>query len=171
MAPAASATITIGVLFGNTHETVACNTATAQWTPGTRSAGPVCTFVDAPDTDGDGCRDMQERGPDITKGGQRNPYNPHDFYDITNLSSVVGAKDRAVSGFDLNLLQAYLNSYAGDGGKYDADTNGINGPDGAEMDFAGLLTPWPNSAGDGAISGFDLNDLLAQLNHSCVSAP
>jgi uncharacterized repeat protein (TIGR01451 family) len=171
MAPAASATITIGVLFGNTPETVACNTATAQWTPGIRSAGPVCTFVAAPDTDGDGCRDMQERGLDVTKGGLRNPTNPYDFYDITNLSSVVGAKDRAVSGFDLNMLQAYVNSYAGDGGKYDADTNGINGPDGAEMDFAGLVTQWPNSGPDGAISGFDLNDLLAQLNHSCVSAP
>jgi hypothetical protein len=34
------------------------------------------------DTDGDGCTDLQEEGDDITHGGQRNPHDPYDFYDV-----------------------------------------------------------------------------------------
>jgi hypothetical protein len=36
----------------------------------------------ASDTDGDGCTDLQEEGDDMTKGGQRNPHDPYDFYDV-----------------------------------------------------------------------------------------
>ena len=34
------------------------------------------------DTDGDGCSDQRENGPDETLGGQRDFLNPHDFYDV-----------------------------------------------------------------------------------------
>jgi CSLREA domain-containing protein len=124
-----------------------------------------------PDTDGDGCAEGEELGSNPVLGGQRNPLNPWDFYDISDINQLVGSKDKAVSGFDLNVLLEYLNSFAGDGGLYDGDTNGKNGPDGAEMDFAGLYSLWPNSGPDRAISGFDLNDLLIQLNGSCTALP
>jgi hypothetical protein len=123
------------------------------------------------DDDEDGCRDQKELGPDKMLGGERNPLNHYDFYDITNITQVVGSKDKAVSGFDLNVLLGYLNSFAGDGGLYDGDTNDNDTPDGEEMDFAGLNSLWPNSGPDGAISGFDLNDLLMQLNDSCPASP
>jgi hypothetical protein len=125
-----------------------------------------------PDTDSDGCADGEEAlYSDPSLGGQRDPTNSYDFYDISDITQVVGSKDKVVSGFDLNILLHYLNSFAGDGGLYDGDTNGKNGPDGAEMDFAGLNSLWPNSGPDGAISGFDLNDLLIQVNASCAAPP
>ena len=34
------------------------------------------------DSDNDGCTNGQELGPDGTLGGQRNPMNPGDFYDV-----------------------------------------------------------------------------------------
>ena len=34
------------------------------------------------DTDGDGCADEHESGPDATLGGQRDYKNPNDFYDV-----------------------------------------------------------------------------------------
>jgi subtilisin family serine protease len=122
-----------------------------------------------PDTDGDGCADGEELGPDPTLGGEQDPLNRYDFYDVTDLSSVVGAKDKVVSGFDLNLLLSYLNSFAGDGGLYDGDTNGNTTADGEEVDYAGL--PGPATGPDGAVSGFDLNDLTFQLNDSCAAPP
>lgn len=123
------------------------------------------------DSDGDACSDQEELGPNKALGGQRNPHNYCDFYDITNLTMVIAAKDKAVSGFDLNILLYYMNSFAGDRGLYDGDTNHNGTPDGNEMDFSGLYSIWPNSGPDGAISGWDLNDLLTQLNDSCVAPP
>ncbi|MCH8026284.1 MAG: hypothetical protein IH866_05765 [Chloroflexi bacterium] len=44
----------------------------------------ITTFEPDPDdTDGDGCDDIYENGPDHTKGGQRNPLDPWDYYDVS----------------------------------------------------------------------------------------
>lgn len=47
--------------------------------------GPLtleCIDVPPGDTDGDGCSDQQEFGPDETLGGRRNFLNPWDYYDV-----------------------------------------------------------------------------------------
>jgi len=173
MAPSASATVTINVTFPNTDALV-CNQATAYWTatpPGTKQSLQKCTLVGYADTDGDGCPDSVELGSNPSQGGGRDPNNPYDFYDITNMTLVIGAKDRGISGFDLNLLLLWGgtidNGPPNSNGKdYDNDSqpNGIE--DGREMDFAGVTGP---AAGpDGGISGFDLNALLAQGGDVCV---
>ncbi|MFN7159942.1 MAG: flexitail domain-containing putative surface protein, partial [Erythrobacter cryptus] len=46
------------------------------------------------DTDADGCSDGEELGPNKMAGGQRNPLNPYDFYDITNATLVELAGER-----------------------------------------------------------------------------
>ena len=48
------------------------------------SAGRVLKLLPAPDTDGDGCSDIDEGGPDHVIGGQRNPADFWDFFDVTN---------------------------------------------------------------------------------------
>ena len=50
------------------------------------------------DTDGDGCSDQRENGPDETQGGQRDYKNPHDFYDVAGspLPPQNGAPDGVV---------------------------------------------------------------------------
>jgi hypothetical protein len=138
----------------------------------TADASDSTPFPGMVDADQDGCTAWEEKGTDMSAGGLRSDARRADFYDFTDITQVIDSRDKAVSGFDLNVLLAYINSYSGDGGLYDGHTNG--NPlikDGTLMDFSSLLNPWPNSAGDGAISGFDLNDLLAQLNQSCGGAP
>jgi hypothetical protein len=132
------------------------------------------TKADDSDTDDDGCADSEELGPNKSLGGQRNPLNRYDFYDITDITSVIGRKDKGVSGFDLNLMLFWVGARIGGGpnanGKdYDLDWN-VNGtPDGEELDYAGL--PGPATGPDGGISGFDLNQMLAEVGDSCVAPP
>jgi hypothetical protein len=52
--------------------------------PGADTAGDAC---DA-DDDGDGCTDVQETGLNPTLGGDRNPLDPWDFYDVTGSRSI-----------------------------------------------------------------------------------
>jgi hypothetical protein len=40
------------------------------------------TLAISADSDGDGCADVYELGPDKTHGGQRDPFNPWDWWDI-----------------------------------------------------------------------------------------
>jgi hypothetical protein len=127
-----------------------------------------------PDTDGDGCADGEEILMPKVLGGERNPLNPWDFYDITNVTLVLGAKDKGVSGFDLNLMLAWggakhLGGPNANGKVYDADGNHNGTPDGVELDFAGLAGP--HTGPDGGISGFDLSQMLAEGGDSCVAAP
>jgi hypothetical protein len=180
MAPSASATVTINVTFPNA-DAHPCNQATVNWTAtpaGAKQSQSKCTLVGYTDTDGDGCPDVIEQGSNPDHGGGRDPLNPYDFYDITDVTMVVGAKDLAISGFDLNLMLTWggakhlsgPNAYGKD---YDLDGNAPLGPpqpntipDGQELDFAKITGP---AAGpDGGISGFDLNALLAQGGDRCV---
>jgi hypothetical protein len=123
-----------------------------------------------PDTDGDGCTEGQELGPDKTLGGQRNPLNYRDFYDITDITSVIGAKDRGVSGFDLNMILVWSGAVNNgppnaNGKDYDNDNNGNGLEDGWEIDYASI-----NGYGtgpDGGISGFDLGQMMYEGGDSC----
>jgi hypothetical protein len=100
--------------------------------------------------------------------------NPYDFYDITNVSWVVGVKDKVISGWDLSLLLTYGGT-VNDGGPnlggkdYDDDGNANGIDDGREMDFASVAGP--TSGPDGAISGWDLSSMLGQGGHSCLAPP
>jgi hypothetical protein len=127
------------------------------------------------DTDSDGCSDPEELGANRALGGQRDPLNPYDFYDITDSTFVVGSKDKVITGLDLSKLLAYGGTCDGGpcnplGNCYDDNKNGNDIDDGREMDFANP-TPGPPSGPDGAISGLDLSKLLAQGNDRCTAPP
>ena len=62
------------------------------------------------DSDNDGCTNSQELGTDETLGGQRNPMNPGDFYDV--LGGGGGPPDGIIdlSNDILGVIQQYFHS-------------------------------------------------------------
>jgi hypothetical protein len=64
-------------------------TSTATPTPtATSTATPTATPDPTLDSDGDGCPDARELGTDPVFGGDRDPFDPWDFYDVTGDSAI-----------------------------------------------------------------------------------
>ena len=111
---------------------------------------------DPGDTDGDGCSDQRESGPDETLGGQRDYKNPHDFYDV--LGGGGGPPDRVI---DLpNDILGVMQHFAPSGAPpYDVafDRGPSSGPN-----------PWNMTAPDGVIDlPNDISGVIQQFGHSC----
>ena len=77
-----------GEYNGTFADTSACGIYWLQWSAtgtasgGAFSRGDTAFVTSCFDNDSDGCTDVQEFGDDETLGGQRDPGNPHDFYDV-----------------------------------------------------------------------------------------
>jgi hypothetical protein len=114
------------------------------------SGGSTVTILDS---DGDGCDDGEELGLDEQLGGQRDPDDAWDFFDVNGTKSI-----------DLNDALAILGAFgAHEGGPgYDALYDRVAGP---------LTAPWRTAAASGTHLGIDLQDVLANLQsfgHKCV---
>ena len=112
--------------------------------------------IDLSDTDGDGCSDQREYGPDQMLGGMRNYLNPNDFYDV--LGAGGGPPDGIV---DLpNDILGVILRFAPDGAApYDVayDRGPSAGPN-----------PWNMTAPDGVIDlPNDTLGVILQFNHDC----
>jgi len=141
------------------------------------------------DSDGDGCADSHEWGSNSALGGQRDPLNPWDFYDVPVPTAFDGGtladRDKAVS--IINDLLAVL-EYAGtsddglpnagpdgipgtpDDRDYDQDNNGDGQDDGLLYDRS-VGAVW-SDAPDGAVTIIvDVLLVLAQCGHSCQAPP
>ena len=97
------------------------------------------------DTDADGCHDVAELGAEQAQGGQRDPLNPWDFYDING----DGVIDLSYDIF--GVILAYHS--------YDViyDRGPSAGPN-----------PWNMTAPDGVIDlGNDILGVIQQYQHSC----
>jgi hypothetical protein len=101
------------------------------------------TPVSTPDADGDGCTDAQEAGPNHSTGGQRDPLNYWDFYDVgTNRgpSSAPGdedfTKDHKVNFQDTLIILDHFGHDGTDGHDHDLDRN-----------VADASMPWRSSEG------------------------
>lgn len=116
----------------------------------------------AANTDGDGCTNAQEVGPNLERGGLRDPQNPWDFYDVDG--------NRVIDLF--NDIFAVASAF-GD----DADSAGPGEPDGydAVLDRSSPQpggAPWDLQAPDGRIDLFaDVFGVLLQFGDSCEAAP
>lgn len=141
------------------------------------------------DTDFDGCTDGEELGSDPALGGQRDPLDPHDFYDVPVPTAFNGGtpanRDKAITIID-DLLAVLEYAGTSDGGLcnsgpdripgtsddrcYDQDNNSDSQDDGLLYDRrAGA--PW-SDAPDGAITIVeDVLLVLAQSGHSCQATP
>jgi hypothetical protein len=105
------------------------------------------------DSDGDGCDDAQELGLFASSGGERNPNNVYDFFDVTH--------DRNIDlGDTLDILDKFGLGPASPG--YDPLFDREVGPPGQE---------WLSAQATGQSVGIDIRDALANLQsfgHSCA---
>ena len=113
---------------------------------------------DSGDTDGDGCSDQRENGPDETLGGLRDYKNRWDFYDVLGPGAALpidGVVDLA------NDILGVIQRYAPSGAPpYDVqfDRGPSSGPN-----------PWNMTAPDGVIDlPNDILGVILQFNHRCV---
>jgi hypothetical protein len=104
------------------------------------------------DTDNDGCADSEEdpsRSPMI--GGQRDPTNGYDFYDVNGTKKVDGA--------DIGLVRFNFNS---------------SGPTPLEdliYDRSTGAAPWAPNGPDYKINAVDIGIVRISFNHSCTDPP
>jgi hypothetical protein len=121
------------------------------------ATGAVYVYHDLPkqadpgDTDGDGCSDERENGPDETLGGMRNHKNSWDYYDVNGDQLIDLPNDV------LGVVQHY--APAGTEPAYDVtfDRGPSAGPN-----------PWNMTAPDGAIDlSNDILGVVQQYLHSC----
>ena len=139
------------------------------------------TVIPAIDTDGDGCQDVREIGLMHQTGGQRNPLNPYDFYDVPvpalTPSNTTGVKDHIVSIADVISVVDYIGASAtaptqmnSMGLMYGSDLNGNLMLDGAEYDRSPSVTPgqpWASGPPSGAVTIADALIALQQVGDNC----
>lgn len=111
------------------------------------------------DTDGDGCLDAVEAGPDPRLGGRRSATNPWDFYD-TNHDGMVTIQDDMIS-----VIRAY-------GGRtnrlYSTSLDRSPPPRPAVEPDPSKREPWDLGPPDGAITvAADIFAIARQYGHSC----
>ncbi|MCH8064226.1 MAG: S8 family serine peptidase [Chloroflexi bacterium] len=112
----------------------------------------VALLADGDDTDGDGCTNGEEYGPDPRRGGQRNPLNPWDFYDV-NGDGVV------------NIFDDILAVIAAAG----PDTGPAYQPELDRSPAAADTAPWQQGPPDGTIDLMtDILGVVSQFGHRCA---
>ena len=93
------------------------------------------------DQDLDGCQNAEEIGPDEGQGGQRDPENPWDFYDVNGTQKVDSA--------DIGLVRSKFNQ---DYPPYDRSPGDA---------------PWAPDGPDGIVNGIDIGLVRTEFNHDC----
>jgi len=119
------------------------------------------------DTDDDGCADSEELGSLPTLGGQRDPLNPWDFFDVPLPvgDPGTGTRDRQIDGND---HRAVLSKF----GATEGDPIPVAPPyDPAYDRSKPSPNPWNTQAPDGVIDGNDSIWVLDQFGHSCFPPP
>jgi alpha-tubulin suppressor-like RCC1 family protein len=132
----------------------------------TRTPTPTLTPDAATDTDGDGCSDAREVGPNPAQGGGRDPGNVWDFFDTPNDANV---RDRAITVGDLGRVVARF----GSAGSKALDPLSIPPP--APAYYTAFdrtsLGEAPNGhpqGPNGSVTAQDIALIVAQFGHSCV---
>ena len=155
-------------------------TPTATTTP-TKTPTATATIPPTLDSDGDGCPDARELGGDWHAGGQRDPHDPWDFYDVPVPVLLPGhqggTKSRAVTIADVIAVLAYIgtsasspNSANANGATYGSDLNNNGVADGQEYDRSASTDssqPWRSGAPRGFVSIGSAIVGLAQVGTDC----
>ena len=128
-----------------------------------------------PDTDGDGCGEAKERGSNHVAGGQRDPLNPNDFYDVPSPALRINPAGMRDGGIGITTDIVALLKYAGltsTSADYAADHDANGVADGLQYDRSPSTTmgmPWRSGAPDGGIGiTTDVVAMLAQVGNTCM---
>jgi hypothetical protein len=127
-------------------------TRTPTSTP-TATATATATPTGSPDTDGDGCSDAQELGQFPQAGGDRDPTDPWDFFDV-DANRVIDLRDT------LAILE-----------RFGAEPGGANYDAAYDRSVIDPLKPWRTGPAVPGEVRIDLIDVLVNLEsfgHSCL---
>jgi DNA-binding beta-propeller fold protein YncE len=103
------------------------------------------------DTDGDGCTDRHEMGSNKLLGGQRDPWNAWDFYDVNGTKKIDAA--------DIGLVRLNFNGA------------GPTPPEDTAYDRSSGVAPWAPGPPDNKINAVDIARVRAAFNHNCQGPP
>jgi hypothetical protein len=142
------------------------------------------------DSDTDGCADGKEVGPNPALGGERDPLDKWDFYDVPvpaiytvcsspGVCSPVPTRDKVAGGIttDVQALLKYSGAKnTGSDPRYNVDLDGNTVEDGLEYDRTTSAHPgqlWRSGPPDGTAGGIttDVQAMLKQAGHKCVVPP
>jgi hypothetical protein len=124
------------------------------------TATPKPPHGDKDDLDDDGCSTEEELGPDATHGGQRDPKNPWDFYDVNDDDAVTVTTDV------LAVAKAFGPS---SGPNYAVEKDRSPPPSAQEEPDPGQREPWDLGPPDGHISVVtDVLGVAKQFGHTCL---
>ncbi len=144
-------------------------TATATDPSGNTSEFSQCATADS---DGDGCPDARELGADHKTGGQRDPNDFWDFFDVPTPplvpSNTTGTRNHAISIGDAIGILAYIgtnnanpNQANSQGATYGSDWNNNGIADGQEYDRTPGAQAWAPGPPNGAVT---IGDALIAVN-------
>jgi alpha-tubulin suppressor-like RCC1 family protein len=133
------------------------------------------------DWDGDGCADKREWGMTAALGGQRDPFDIWDFFDVPAGAGLI--RDGAVTAGDVAGVVARFGANDDGAGTFDRNSDPLSSPtppvqpSGARQNYhpaydRGGSMPgqaaWNLLPPDGSISAGDLAGVVAQFGHSCL---
>ena len=152
-------------------------------------AGDACDPAPTdPNADDDACADGEELAYAPNLGGQRDPLDPWDFYDVPvpaiytacsspGVCNPVPTKDRGIGiTTDGVALLVYVGAVdTGNDPRYNVDLDANTVLDGVEYDrtpSANPSQPWCSGSPDGGIGiTTDVIAMLAQAGHTCAAPP
>ncbi len=133
-----------------------------------------------PNTEGSGCSDSVELGPNHLVGGDRNPADANDFFDVPVPALTVGApggvRNNSITLNDVLAVLFYVGTSTSlganaNGVSYNADVNGDLIPDGSEYDRTPSLNgakPWQSGAPNGVVTLNDVIIALKSVGDQCI---
>lgn len=167
----------------NTSSPVPVTNTTTPTATSTGVASPTATPTIDPalDSDGDGCPDVRELEPDWLTGGQRDPLNPWDFFDVPVPAllpgQTTGTRRKAMTLADVGAILSYVGTTAvnpttpnASGAMYGSDLDGDGVVDGQEYDrvpSSDLSQPWRSGPPNGSVTLQDALVELAQVGTNC----
>ena len=144
----------------------------------TSTPTPTATVDPTADSDGDGCTDARELGADWHTGGERDPHDPWDFFDVPvpvlKPGSSTGTRDHVVGIGDVIAVMYYIGASTGSGTNgngvsYSTDLDGDGVADGVEYDrtLPDATFGWQSGPPNGVVSIADALVALNQVGSDC----